>query len=342
MMSTRFYLYKRSNGIWYAGYVEDGRRRWKSTGKNLRTEAHVVLRELEKHFKPKVPTLLFTPFVSEFCSLKAGSLRPSTIDRIYRQAFNSFKAACGNKPLVAYTVREVEHFKSSRLATCAPTTVNIEFRTLRAAFNEAVKWGYLQENPFLKSHCVRVPKRMPIYFTIEQFKEFIDAVNVPVLRDLFMFAALTGMRQGEILNLKWSQVDMDRRLVFVTNSENFQTKTGDCRVVPMNDFVFNLLNRRHVLRGFYEYAFHLDGHRLTQSYVEHRFKRHLRARGLPDELKFHSLRHTFATWLVQNGASLYEVQKLLGHSDSRTTQIYSHLVASELHNAVNRISLPLH
>jgi site-specific recombinase XerD len=52
------------------------------------------------------------------------------------------------------------------------------------------------------------------------------------------------------------------------------------------------------------------------------------------------LRHTFATWLVQNGASIYEVQKLLGHSDIKTTQIYAHLMASELHTTVNRISFP--
>jgi site-specific recombinase XerD len=61
--------------------------------------------------------------------------------------------------------------------------------------------------------------------------------------------------------------------------------------------------------------------------------------GLAEELKFHSLRHTFATWLIQESASLYELQKLLGHSDIKTTQMYAHLSASDLHATVNRISL---
>jgi site-specific recombinase XerD len=85
-------------------------------------------------------------------------------------------------------------------------------------------------------------------------------------------------------------------------------------------------------------VFARSGNRLSQSYVEHKFKQYVRWAGLNDDLKFHSLRHTFATWVVQNGASIYEVQKLLGHSDIKTTQIYAHLMASELHSTVNRIS----
>ena len=87
-------------------------------------------------------------------------------------------------------------------------------------------------------------------------------------------------------------------------------------------------------------VFARSGNRLSQSYVEHKFKQYVRSAGLKENLKFHSLRHTFATWLVQNGASIYEVQKLLGHSDIKTTQIYAHLMASELHSTVNRISFP--
>ncbi len=63
--------------------------------------------------------------------------------------------------------------------------------------------------------------------------------------------------------------------------------------------------------------------------------------GLPEDLHFHSRRHSFATFLVQAGVSLYEVQQLLGHSSISTTQIYAHLAASELHGAVNKIVLEL-
>ncbi|MBI5475218.1 MAG: tyrosine-type recombinase/integrase [Ignavibacteriales bacterium] len=65
------------------------------------------------------------------------------------------------------------------------------------------------------------------------------------------------------------------------------------------------------------------------------------AEQLNSKLHFHSLRHTFATWLVQDGVNIYEVQKLLGHSNMKVIEVYSHLVTSKLHSAVNKISLRL-
>ena len=87
------------------------------------------------------------------------------------------------------------------------------------------------------------------------------------------------------------------------------------------------------------YVFNRQGEKLTQSYVEHKFKKYLREVGLNDKLNFHSLRHTFATLLIEQSASIYELQKLLGHYDIKTTQMYTHLSASELHATVNKISL---
>jgi len=75
--------------------------------------------------------------------------------------------------------------------------------------------------------------------------------------------------------------------------------------------------------------------------VLHLFKRCVRKAGLSDKPHFHSFRHTFATWLVQEGVSIYELQKLLGHRSISVTQIHSHLAASELHSAVNKISVSL-
>ena len=76
----------------------------------------------------------------------------------------------------------------------------------------------------------------------------------------------------------------------------------------------------------------MDGNLLSK-----RFRLAVRAAGLDTGLHFHSLRHTFATWLVQERISIYEVQKLLGHSSIAITQVYSHLAPNELHHAVNKI-----
>ena len=188
---------------------------------------------------------------------------------------------------------------------------------------------------------MKIPERPPIHFSSEEFSKFLGNVAKPFLKDLFLFAALTGLRQGEMLALRWVDVDLERRLIYVVNSDTFFTKSGKSRIVPMSDAVLDMLTRKSVTQQFSQFVFHRDGSVLTQSYVDHKFKKYVRQSGLREELKFHSLRHTFATWLAKSGVSIYEIQKLLGHSDVKTTQIYSHLAASELHAAVNKILIPL-
>ena len=87
-----------------------------------------------------------------------------------------------------------------------------------------------------------------------------------------------------------------------------------------------------------EYVFSLNDTRILESRVTHKLKDYIRLAQLNHKLHFHSLRHTFASWLVQDGVSLYEVQKLLGHSNIAVTQVYSHLQPETLHSTVNRIS----
>jgi integrase len=219
------------------------------------------------------------------------------------------------------------------------TYVNILFRCLRAAFNLALNWGAVAQNPFSKSSIVRVPERIPAHFTREQFKAFLEATKEPMLRDLFAFAVVTGLRQGEILNLTWSDIQFQRRLITVQSSGRHFTKTGKARTIPISDVAFSILSTRRLVASSSDLVFHRKGLPLSQTYVGHRFKRIVRTAKLDEALHFHSLRHTFATWLVQEGVSLYEIQKLLGHSSIAVTQVYSHLAVSQLHNAVSKISL---
>ena len=338
MPCDKLYLYKRPNGFWYIGYYENGRRRWKSTSATTKSAALKILTEFGRSTHSKIANICLSEFITQFCSLRSSDLRISTVRRIYLPAFRTFQAICGNRTLDSYTLRDVETYKSRRLTTCAPTTVNIEFRSLRAAFNLAVKWQMLQDNPFSKSKQIRIPERLPVYFSKEDFRKFITSVKEPILKDIFLFAALTGLRLGEILSLNWDNVDLERRLVVVANSNGFSTKSGRCRIVPMNSAVLDILGQREATKGVCAAVFHSGSTRLQHSYVQHKFKKYVRRATLNDNLRFHSLRHTFATWLVQGGVNIYEVQKLLGHSDVRTTEIYSHLTTSELQDAVNKIS----
>ena len=154
-----------------------------------------------------------------------------------------------------------------------------------------------------------------------------------------MTAAMTGLRRGEILNLKWSDIDFNRSLIHVESSDTFRTKAGKRRSLPMHDVVKQILLNRSV-KTQSEFVFDSGGSPIHGDWVTKLTKRCVRLAGLNPKLHFHSIRHTFATWLVQAGVSIYEVQKLLGHSSVSVTQVYSHLAASELQDAIGKISLP--
>ena len=106
----------------------------------------------------------------------------------------------------------------------------------------------------------------------------------------------------------------------------------------MSDELYRLLkDRKEAIRFECEVVFHnKNGGELLYTSVSQKFKKYVRRAALNDKLHFHSLRHSFASALVSSGVSLYAVQKLLGHTSSRTTEIYSHLLPQQLHFEVNR------
>ena len=145
-------------------------------------------------------------------------------------------------------------------------------------------------------------------------------------------------KQKSVENLEWKDVDLEKKVIAVSNTETFLTKTGKMRVVPMSDRVHELLTEMKAEENC-AYVFNYEHRKLNRSYVDHKFRDYRRAAGLAEDVTFHSLRHTFATWLVQKGVPIFEVQKLLGHSDIKVTQIYSHLAASDLHSVVNKLKI---
>jgi site-specific recombinase XerD len=139
--------------------------------------------------------------------------------------------------------------------------------------------------------------------------------------------------------LKTYNVDLARRLIYIHSKPTFRSKWGKQRVIPLNDQMVDMLGLlpRHDAT---DYVFTFQGRKVAEDYLTHIFTEYVRAAGIAKRLHFHSLRHTYATWLVQAGVSIYEVQKLLGHSSIEMTHVYSHLQSEHLRETVNRFSLP--
>jgi integrase len=337
MTVSNLYLFKRPNGFWYVLYTADGRKKWKSTKCRERSDALRKLTEFKELIKSKPVTNQLSSFTDDFLSYASATYAKASVD-IFKVGLRNLQAISGDCKLTSITSRHVDQYKAERLRAVSPTSVNVELRALRAILNIALRWNLLETNPFSKMKCIKIPETTPIFFSKDDFQRFMDAVGDHWMKDSFLFAVMTGMRRGEVLNLKWSDVKLEEKIAHIQSSPTYRVKAGKSRTIPLGDIVLNLLERR-AKTSKSEFVFDYDGKMIKGDHIARQFKKFVLKAGLNKKLHFHSLRHTFATWLVQGRVSIYEIQKLLGHSDISMTQIYSHLVSSELHDAVNRISV---
>lgn len=140
------------------------------------------------------------------------------------------------------------------------------------------------------------------------------------LRDIIIIALATGMRQDEIFSLKWESVILNER--FRHGEITIIGKGGKRRNIRMNQTVYDLLARkRRENNGEYVFVSPKTGDKLDN--VKRSFATALKKAGISN-FRFHDLRHTSASWMVQGGADIYAVQKILGHADLKTTQRYAH------------------
>ena len=234
----------------------------------------------------------------------------------------------------------IENFLATKKAEASEWTARKYYISLSSAFETAKRWNYIKENPFRKVQKPKVRELQPLFFTKDEMKSLLNVIEDVQLKNLCLVAVSTGLRLGELLNLQWSDIDLISKVIHIRNSETFTTKSRKNRSLPMSDQLAMAFIQMKESSGS-ELLFHSLGKRLSADWVSKTFKSYVRRLVLNDKLHFHSLRHTFASWLVQDGVSLYEVQKLLGHSNIAVTQVYSHLQPETLHKTVNKISIPM-
>ena len=323
-------LYQRSNGIWYVSFIKNGKRYQRSTKAATKKKALQFLATVDFDHSTNRSVGLQS-FIQDFLGWSAVNKAAKSLEND-RRALTWLLKLIGNKRLDKITIADIERFKSARLQVASPTTVNIDLRTCKAAFYVAVKWELLKVNVFSKVPQMRVATQARVYLIEDEVAMLLSGIAENWFRDLVMFALNTGMRRGEIVNLRWVDVDMDRRVIRIVNQETFTVKGGKGRVIPMNDTVYGILcNRLSISSHVFT---NQAGGKLYDNYIQHRFKKYIRRLGLNPNLHFHHLRHTFATSLVKQGVPIYEVQHLLGHANVTTTQIYSHMSVEDLRSAV--------
>ena len=333
----KIFLYKRNNGIYYLGIEVDGKRRWKSTGTKKKVEALRIISDYRNNMTVANNDMKLGPFKARVLSYVKEHYCFKTYES-YKIPLEKLYEYLGDIKVSRISQYQIDRFKSLQLKRVSPTTVNVYLRTLRAAFNHVVRWNEIEKNPFKGVEMVRIPERAPLYFKKEEIDKIMKTIKENWLKDAVLFTLLTGLRRGEMVNLRWDDVDLNSKLIFIESHASFRTKAGKRRAIPLNNTALVLLRKRYERRDC-EYVFSHKGQQLYDEWVSKKFHKYIEKSGVNRKLHFHSLRHTFATWLVKAGVSIYEVQKLLGHSNVTITQVYSHLVSEELHSAVARLQL---
>lgn len=219
----------------------------------------------------------------------------------------------------------------------AAGTCNRALVLLRYGYTLALRWRIegVEQNPAKELKNLKEDNRIERYLTPEQTQRLLVAVREshnPLLTSIVAFLIYTGARRREVLDARWGDVDMARKLWRIP-----KTKSGKVRYVPLSAGALQLLaalRAEHPPLGGFVFANPHTG--LPFVSIFHSWDAARQRAGLP-ELRLHDLRHSFASFLVNAGRSLYEVQELLGHADIRTTARYAHLSRERLFEAVEAV-----
>jgi integrase len=224
----------------------------------------------------------------------------------------------------------------------APGTINRFLVLFRYAFTLAIKWkteGILN-NPVQELKNLKDEHLMERFLTEKETEVLMRAVkgsdNV-MLPFIVSFLIYTGARKREVLDAKWDEIDWVQRSWRIP-----RTKSGKVRHVPLSSGALALLHKLQAEKGLTsapgDWIFPNPEKMKPFISIYYSWDRARKLAGLP-ELRMHDLRHSFASFLINAGRSLYEVQELLGHADLRTTSRYAHLSRERLFDAVEVIHL---
>jgi len=205
-----------------------------------------------------------------------------------------------------------------------PASVNRELALLKHMYSKAIEWGKAKDTPVkkvkpLKGEVKRVRFLLPV-----EIQRLLSNCG-DRLRPIVTVALHTGMRSGELLGLRWDEINFEQAIISILDTKNHER-----RDIPMNETV------KRVLQGIERKGENVFYNRYGQSFATVRpsFNLAVRKSGITD-FRFHDLRHTFASNLVMEGVDIMTVKELLGHKDLTMTLRYAHLGPSHKTRAVN-------
>lgn len=323
------------NGNFYIDYYAGGKRKREMVGTS-KGLAETVLQKrkveiaenkfLDINREQKIKLEDFaTQYLDLHCKSnhKPGSLRRDI------NAIRTINKFFGGKYMHEITHLDIEKFKAERIKNVTPATVNRSIALLKSMYNRAIEWDKAKDNPVLKVKLFKENNKRVRYLEREEITKLLAECNEH-LKPIVIVALNTGMRKGEILSLKWHDVDFRRGIIYLLNSKN-----SEKRELPINDQVKTVLIKVRKHPGSPYIFCKANG----QPYgdIKKSFLTAISKSGIIN-FHFHDLRHTFASQLVMSGVDLNTVRELMGHKTLEMTIRYSHLSPDHKKRAVDILS----
>jgi len=326
-------------------YDHEGRRRWKTmpkgtTKKGAQEELNKILERLKLgNYIPKKKVPIFKEVAKEWLEHKKMNLRASTWAVYKGHTKNHFDEFINLKISQINTQMVEEYINRRQEKGMNLSTLKKVLVSLGQIFALAVKRGYCIKNPLSeadrpRSQGVEEAETINI-LTPEQTKLFLEKVTVPKYHTLFSLAIFSGARQGELLGLKWADIDWQNSQIHIQRTFNngafFATKTkGSNRRIDIGPTTLTALKKWKLAcpRGKYDLIFPNEaGNPMNHNNMVNRYFRPALRKAKLEVIRFHDLRHTYASLLIEQGENIKYIQNQLGHSNPTVTlNVYAHLM----------------
>jgi integrase len=315
-------IFKKQNAYWIDYYYK-GKRIREKIGLSYQLAKEVLLkRKLEiaedkffpERFRKK---LLFSDLLDKYWELHGKYLKSHS----WEGMLDKIKEYLSNKKCEEITALDISSFYNQIKEKASTSTANRYLTLLKMIFNKGIKWEMIDSNPATKVAKGKEPPGRLRYLSIDEIKNLLNDCDKRIL-PIVLIALFTGMRRGEILKLKWKDVDLENDVISLK-----ETKSGKGRIVPIMPQLKELfLNLKKNIICEEDKIFSIPLITLRRY-----FEKALKKANISD-FKFHDLRHTFASYFIMTTNDLSALQQILGHSTPIMTQRYAHLSKDYLYS----------
>jgi integrase len=338
----------RKQGTWWIDWYEGGQRRRKKTRASTKTEAKKMLEQVRARITPRDlglfdPKLKCAELVTRYLEALKGTRAHHTWRRAYT-ALRNFFSWCPVKQVAKLTPELFQRYAGLRKSKgIAVRTINIELSALKTSLNWGVKNRLIPANPMAQADKLKGESTGRLRFLSEdEMQRLLRASEGSVYHDIFFTFLKTGMRKGELIHLRWEDVDFEQTLIRVGGHRDEHgtddTKTHRERHLPMDAQLAGVIARQP-RRSDCPYVFGTERGTARENNLNRELKKRAGRAGVED-LTLHTLRHTFASHLVMRGVDLASVKELLGHSTIQMTMRYAHLGQEHLRAAMEKMTVP--